>query len=418
MTPEYKFVIFASRETLSVATLEVCKKSLGRCASVDRILELSCSSATYVLIGKSLQKLKAVSNVEFDSGLLDSLVLRHVHDKVRGARQARLLADVQRTFQMHAVSHIALRGRTFAERYYIDPACRASDDIDLLVPVDRRVVAQELLQVLDFEYVEGPDKRYARANYMGQIEFRHRDSGFRLDLNWSLSGNGGIGRVPADVDAVWARARHVAGSEYRLSPEDELLELLRHIGHGHDFATRVLKTCVDLGAFLRTESTLDVALFHRLAQQVECVQVVKILSSYYDEVYCADDDSLPRLGSLLEPRAPRSVPMELRLFTRAIITPLSQLTNRHESRWRSTAAAYLGVVAKLWATDSVLRLLKVLSALLFPPWYIVVLLSGEDQDTAWGGRRLRYLRGMVSLGPALVIGVCMRIVSIPMRIGK
>ena len=78
-----------------------------------------------------------------------------------------------------------------------------------------------------------------------------RRSGAKDNVNWLFTGNGGIGKVSQDMDLVWGRARHVAGAEWRLSHEDEFLNLVRHLGHGHDFDTGMLQVCVDAAAMLR-----------------------------------------------------------------------------------------------------------------------------------------------------------------------
>ena len=215
-----------------------------------------------------------------------------------------------------------------------------------------------------------------------------RRSGAKDNVNWLFTGNGGIGKVSQDMDLVWGRARHVAGAEWRLSHEDEFLNLVRHLGHGHDFDTGMLQVCVDAAAMLRVcGNEMDWDYVYEQAEASEFLRILRFFSYFFDEYY--RDESMPCLGDFLPRLRASATDRECRLFSRIVLFPLLRRTSPRKAAFGVFYGNYR-VAAKLWALDRFTRMLRMLAWAAWPSIHQLVMITLEYHTESFWKRRLRY----------------------------
>jgi hypothetical protein len=173
--------------------------------------------------------------------------------RLRDARLRQVLEEVLAALASEGVIPVALKGPVLADRIYPDPALRAANDLDLLVPeaqLDRSAAA---LAALGFR--RGPaivDAYQRRHHHHLQLL---RSPGPDVELHFSPQSAFGA-RLPAA--AFLARAtlhRTGGGSPVRvLAPEDELIALCVHAA-GHLLARG--EWLLDLVLFVDRHPTLD-----------------------------------------------------------------------------------------------------------------------------------------------------------------
>ena len=300
-----------------------------------------------------------------------------------------------------------IRGIPFAERYYIRPKLRVCGDVDLVIPEADRHEVESALMAAGFRLHPCKALHDARVNYVGQTEFRHPDLRMLVDVNWLFTGNGGIGKVSQDMALVWSRARHVEGAEWRLSHEDEFLNLIRHLGHGHDFDTGMLQVCVDVAAMLRLcGSEMDWDYVYEQAEVCEFLRILRFFSYFFDEYY--RDETMPHLGDFLPRLRVSATDRECRLFSRIVLLPLLRRTSPRKAAFGVFYGNYR-VAAKLWALDRFTRMLRMLAWAAWPSRHQLVMITLEYHTESFWKRRLRYYLNPLLPGlPGLFVGATAR----------
>jgi putative nucleotidyltransferase-like protein len=246
-----ELLVSSAREELPEKDHETTRALVERCPDAQSLHTLCRLQKVSPLVLRTL-------NVLAEDGELGDLdeVRAALHVDWRRWRRHRrrvlaAIALVRETLGATDARFAFMRGIPFAERYYLRPQLRACGDVDLLIPEEDRPVVESALMDVGFRLHPCKALHETRVEYVGQSEMRHPDLRMLVDVNWLFTGNGGIGKVSQDMALVWDRARQVEGAEWRLSPEDELLNHIRHLGHGHDFDTGMLQVCVDVAAMLR-----------------------------------------------------------------------------------------------------------------------------------------------------------------------
>ncbi len=298
------------------------------------------------------------------------------------------ISVVRTTLNASDCRFLFMRGIPFAKRYYMRPRLRVCGDVDLLIPEEDRYKVESALMDAGFRLHPCKALHDARVNYVGQTEFRHPELRMLVDVNWLFTGNGGIGKVSQDMDLVWGRARHVAGAEWRLSHEDEFLNLVRHLGHGHDFDTGMLQVCVDAAAMLRVcGNEMDWDYVYEQAEASEFLRILRFFSYFFDEYY--RDESMPCLGDFLPRLRASATDRECRLFSRIVLFPLLRRTSPRKAAFGVFYGNYR-VAAKLWALDRFTRMLRMLAWAAWPSRHQLVMITLEYHTESFWKRRLRY----------------------------
>jgi len=400
-------VLLGARESLS-GTDAATMASLLDHADLARVERHALQHKVFPLLASSL------ANPRFDEipGVTQLRTQLQLYTAVAAIRRASKLAPVAASLanllKEAAIPYIFLRGMHFARRYYSDPGLRVSEDIDILVPVPQARQAMELLTTQGCEFhIANPALREAYAECMGQLEMKHLATGTWIDVNWMLTGNCGIGQILTDMDGVWQRARHLQAHEYALCPEDELLELIRHTGHGHDFQQALIKTCADVNALLAREP-VDWQLFEHLAAQVECLEIARAFAWFYGHHY-----ALSTTPGLWDPMTPTSTPArrrKQRLFCRLVMIPSLKLVSPPPRVGLNYARETLSWICKLSSLDNTRRMRILLAqVLLWPPRVAVLCLTHPLEKSPLFARRLLIWAKCLSLLPGIAAGMAARL---------
>jgi putative nucleotidyltransferase-like protein len=404
--------VFAESATTELLVLAAREESPEKGHETIRALVERCSDAQSLHARCRLQKVTPLVlrtlNIlaeDMESPFLDEArELLHA-DWRRWKRHRRrvmaAIALVRETLGETEARFAFMRGIPFAERYYRRPQLRTCGDVDLLIPEEDRPVVEATLMDAGFELHPCKALHEARVEYVGQTEMRHPALRMLVDVNWLFTGNGGIGQVPHDMELVWDRAMHVEGAEWRLSPEDELLDLIRHLGHGHAFCRGVVQVCADVAAMLRAcGPDMDWDYVQDQAAQTECQRILRFFAHFFDIYY--RDESMPGLCECMPRLSDCASDRECRAFTHIVLLPL---VRRHH-HWKTEFDGLYGnfsIAAKLWALDRFTRMIRMLGWIAWPSKHQLVLVTIEDLTESTWRRRLKYY--VIPLLPGLP-GVC------------
>jgi putative nucleotidyltransferase-like protein len=410
LTPEADLLFLAAREGVSRGMLSAAREGVAERQDTERFVRQCRLQKTGPLVLRTLNILAE----DGELGDLEEVRRALCADWRRWRRHRRrvmaAIAMVRETLAATGARYAFMRGIPFAERYYRRPQLRVCGDVDLLIPEKDRPVVEAALMEAGFRLHPCKALHEARVEYVGQTELRHPDLRMLVDVNWLFTGNGGIGDVSPDMALVWDRARQVDGAEWRLSPEDELLNHIRHLGHGHDFDTGMLQVCVDVAGMLRVcGSTMDWDYVHDQAERSECLRILRFFAHFFDTHY--RDESMPRLGECMPRLSESASDRECRAFTRIVLLPL--LRRRH-SRRAAFGVVYgnFRIAAKLWALDRFTRMLRMLGWAAWPSKHQLTMITLEYQTESVWRRRIRYYLVPLLPGlPGLCIGVAARVAS-------
>jgi len=330
----------------------------------------------------------------------------------RWARSRRRLARgavvVHRLMSQAGSDYTFLRGLWFASQYYDFPQLRCSSDIDLLVRAEAYPRVEEVFHDAGFRNESCEALHQARVHYVGQSELYHPQWRLRVDLNYRLTGNGGIGAVSGNTTDIWARATQVDGRLWRLSDEDAFLDQIRHMGHGHDFDAGFVMCCMDIAALLRSRAvSMDWDLVCSEASRFEFRRILHFFAHFYDQYY--RDESMPSLSPYLGKGPGCPSLRECRAFARLVQVPL--IRRKHE-RLAAFGVFYgnLRFAGKLWGIDRLKRLAKIISTIPWPPRHQLVMLTLEMETESFFLRRLRYLVNPLLPGlPGALLGIMARL---------
>ncbi len=178
-----------------------------------------------------------------------------VRDRLRSAyvqaatRNALLFRDVARAAAMLARADIPLmllKGVHLARFVYPEPALRSMADLDLMVPRDRLVEAENLFLGAGYGPTPRPDpvEFCTRSNHLAKLS---APGGTVVELHWTIERP--TSPFAIDLDGLWARADIVPFEKQRvrvLSPEDLVLHLVLHTSYHHGFDRSAIKALVDL----------------------------------------------------------------------------------------------------------------------------------------------------------------------------
>lgn len=405
--PESRLLLLASRECASDTLLASICEELRHISSAERLVRQAVAHGTFPLVYATLRGLPQSMCGDIARETIELLRAKTLQWLLRRTKLNTVQEHVCGVLNQAGVRHIVLRGLRFAQDYYLRPELRHVSDIDLFVPEATREEAVRLILAEGFIFREPPDVRDARARYMGQTEFLHAGTGIALDLNWRLTGNAGIGPVPFCMEDFWERTVNKEGP-CRLSYEDELLLLIQHFAHGHDFVDGLLRCCVDLHAVFRKSA--NAVNWNRIlasAREVELLtSLVQVLSFYFTE-YCQEDrpesETLKALATYADGLRSSSVFRSRILGSE--LRPCTQARNWGFSYIRESKA----LIAKLWAIDSYYRVFWLLRIALWPSGDEAVLLTRFLGVRSHALQVILCITFLWLLAPAILLGIAMRL---------
>ncbi len=178
-----------------------------------------------------------------------------VRDRLRSiylqaaTRNALLFRDTARAAAMLARAEIPLmllKGVHLARFVYPEPALRSMADLDLMVPRDRLIEAENLFLEAGYGPTPRPDpvEFCTRSNHLAKLS---APGGTVVELHWTIERP--TSPFAIDLDGLWARAEMVPFEKQQvrvLSPEDLVLHLVLHTSYHHGFDRSAIKALVDI----------------------------------------------------------------------------------------------------------------------------------------------------------------------------
>lgn len=235
-----------------------------------------------------------------------------------------------------------------------------------------------------------------------------------VDVNWLLSANGGVGMVYTDVESIWMRAKVIDDHERQLSFEDEIVDMIRHFGQGHDFSDHLLRTAVDLEAGLLVENKhLDLNYVHKSLKHCSGLSAYSLFYNFYTGVYGARCGGLDLAPVSQDHRWPSKC--EKKAFERVVI--LGQFRRFKSKRAVANVLRELvGLAAKLWAVDTIHQCATLLRLLIAPTREILVLETRQLAPTATSRARIwAYLSRAALCFPLAVVFLAVRMLFAAFR---
>lgn len=407
--PEINLLLLTARETMCETHIDGVRETLQQCRYATYFVSSSYVNKTHLLAWQNLSHFRDAASPFLTS-------VRRQLEPLCTSQWRRYLARLDRTYQLTSnllsqndIPHTFIRGLSLARRYYGNPLLRDCCDVDVLVPPSVAKHALEVLREAGFRPHGNPMIQNARLAFEGQAELVEPRQRILLDVNWALTANLGMGHVERDFDTVWGRATCVGNHEYCLSHEDLILEVVRHVGHGHSFEDNLVRSCCDIQCILDTTAgQIDWDHICREAERCESWRVLAYFAHFFDTFYGNYVQGVKQTLPLPE-RAPSArgrdryahIVLAPLILRRPIKSPLSEFM-------RGSAC----VAGKLMATDRLSRLARLLLIALWPPRYILVFLTFDSRIKSYTLRRLRYyFMPFPFLVPAGLLGTTWRLVD-------
>jgi hypothetical protein len=209
--------------------------------------------------------------VQLNDGLVPNFVIENIKNAYKKntfqmLHLTAVLEEVSRLFSKNNLRLLVLKGPVLAENLYGDISKRTCRDLDLLVPLEDLLKAQNLLELLGFEQevdfvIDMSLKDWKWRHH--HISFYHPQKHVKIELHWRL--NPGPGREPSFND-LWKRKRISSLTSHPVSflgKEDLLFFLITH-GARHGWS--------------RLRWLLDIDLLAR--QEVKWESVTRLLMKY------------------------------------------------------------------------------------------------------------------------------------------
>ncbi len=389
LSPELRALILLARSSHDSVHAEI-EQLLGR-ASMERVAALCFANNVFPsalrglrgFTGTEVTKARALMQRKFVTAWLP------FRDQLLNGQE-----QVEAILESASVSYVLLRGLSLAERVYKHPCERICSDIDVLIRSDSRAIAEEVLLDHGFAYRRAEIFRLAQREVVKQVEFQCPNSDVVADVNWALTENAGIGTVHQDEDCLWNRATPSSSFRFELSREDYVLHLIRHVGHGHDFRTGLLRACMDVAGVCDDATTLDMDYLRSQLHVCEATTIAARFANFFDCVY--RDDTMPPVTENF------SAPKSADPFCRRVLVPSLETGVRHRSL---IVDRNLAMVSKFWNLDRVSRVAKLLKQFAFPPEPIVRLLGPKKPGTRiWLAYAGLYCRFVLVL-PGVILGM-------------
>lgn len=164
-------------------------------------------------------------------------------------RNALLFRDTARAAAMLGRADIPLmllKGAHLARFVYPEPALRSMADLDLMVPRDRLIEAEEIFLGNGYGPTPRPDpvEFCTRSNHLAKLS---TPGGTVVELHWTIERP--TSPFAIDLEGLWARALTVPFENQVvrvLAPEDLLLHLALHVSFHHGFDRSAVKALVDI----------------------------------------------------------------------------------------------------------------------------------------------------------------------------
>lgn len=423
--------MLGSRETLGEELLDRTRDVLPSCSDSPYFVGQCVVNKTYPLVFESLRPVAGGNNGLFVPATIAGFRRLCLHRwRPRWFRWQERFEQVRRILAVSGCDFAFIRGLPFGARYYDRPWLRVCTDIDLLIRESQVKIVEQAFLDCGFVYSNLPEERAACAAYLGQVAFKHP---YHVDVNWQFPGSDSTGPLRVDMDAVWERAQPLEKSEYELSAEDAILDLIRHTGHGHYFENGVIRCCADvLSVLRRCGDNLDWDYFGRRAEQSRCRRAVSLFGYFYDHYYLAEKQwasmhripgkavtshrtpNFPEEPLTLTHKTSCSNPCisksEAKLFSLCVVWPQIRLGVKGNGLLPSIARRNLMLAAMGFATDRLTGLLRLLRIAVWPCRQEVFLFLDESYPgTMVRGRLLMYLLLWLPLFPGLCLGCAARL---------
>ncbi|MDX9972608.1 MAG: nucleotidyltransferase family protein [FCB group bacterium] len=409
-TPEERLVIYAARDEPAAETLQRVHELLQRGVDGDRLVDICRRTKTWTMVLETFRALDGDLPASAQGSLAKLERLKRSVWYPHLLVLSKTRQTVRTLLRERGLPFTFIRGLNFAERYYRHPHNRISGDLDVLLPENVWREAEALFIASGFAQGEPERVAEARRMYMGQVELLHRQSRVSLDLNWRMTGNAGIGDVCVDMDEMWKRAIPAGDSELSLSPADCLWDLVRHVGHGHDFGRGglIVRACADVNALMRKASDeVDWEYLRYQARKGRFVRIWAFFSHFYDSRYCETGDV--RLADCVPEARQRSTAPERELFFGSIIGPRAVAGISNGNARNVFIHTNLALLAKLWGVDTFAGLVGILRGLLWPSEWEWRLLTSSAAPGFGLPQRMRFWADLSMALPGILAGSLMRL---------
>lgn len=182
----------------------------------------------------------------FQSPVVNSLAAE-VRERLRRRSHAYLLRSlplidevlrIVAGFERAGVAVIPYKGPALAEQLWGDATLRVCDDLDFFVEEKAVDQAGEVLDRLDYRRVSpvAPHLRRALVRNASEEQFRHRETGLLVELQWSPAPR--VFAIGYDSGAMWKRAvkQSLNGRSVLAPAPEDLLMLLSIHGWKHNWS--------------------------------------------------------------------------------------------------------------------------------------------------------------------------------------
>lgn len=195
-------------------------------ADWDRFIELARHHRVFPSLNRRLQDMKSEDIPTFVTHMFHRDYYRNTLQMLGLSGEMEQLAKV---FSEQGIRSLFLKGPVIAADLYGDVSLRTSCDLDLLIPIKKLALAEQLLRTLGYEkddYIETVLNDWKWRHH--HTTFIHQHKGIKVELHWRL--NPAPSKDPS-FNELWSRKRKsslISRPIYYLGREDLFMFLVSH----------------------------------------------------------------------------------------------------------------------------------------------------------------------------------------------
>ena len=185
------------------------------------------------------------------------------------------MAEVLEILKSNNITTLVFKGPALAVDAFGNPDMRQFDDIDLIIPKDQILKAQEILIAENYEPQLSLSPNQVKAYLQSQRDwvFIHKKTGVILDINSTITPRYFQVPFPSDLHTS-SRTISIAGHKANTLSVENLLQTLLVHGTYHQW-TR-LSWLSDVAALLKTHHDINWSNIHKQSDKMHCKRMVNL----------------------------------------------------------------------------------------------------------------------------------------------
>ena len=251
LSAETRAVLACAQAVIDDRRIPAALEAVAACASAERLCAVA---AEHRMLGhlERMVRVHGAGVVSLD--VRERLTTRQRHTAAHLLIQTGTLLEIVQGLTEQGIRAMPIKGPSWGERLYGDPALRSWGDLDLLVSRDQVTAAREFLLRAGYrdDNPFNPRLMARSSRAEGAVHLTSGDGALHLDLHWQVSPGYGARAVPAEGFLARAEPCALLGRESLGPAPDDLLTMICLHGARHRWGS--VESVLGMGMQVRDAS--------------------------------------------------------------------------------------------------------------------------------------------------------------------